>query len=309
MLRTVEKRKTVPRITPAGAHQFIKVGRYHRNERAAEEYAFGLFREIDPEITLERARITVKSFDLGGKIYKVSFAEVVRMARERGTAESLRGYLNVGEAHFPLSLASAIDDSGITVTIGQLGETTRTMVGPTRLSSIELDFADDILAFRRLASESSYYDNDGFASTCRHLRSYILASCALFEVFLNRSVIVALRNGQSSPDLDELSKPTRLERRLEVWLREFCGVPLSYATNGAEWDAYQKLRAARNFMVHADKVLLDYSLREVAYQLNLVRLGVGGFIALLRRLQGRPPLPFAERLETAPLATFVSRVS
>ena len=72
-----------------------------------------------------------------------------------------------------------------------------------------------------------------------------------------------------------------------------------------EWDHYQELRRRRNSLMHATSSMLGMELKDVARQLNLVCRGVGGLMNLLRRMQGLPT-PFAERLETAPEARFVS---
>jgi hypothetical protein len=55
--------------------------------------------------------------------------------------------------------------------------------------------------------------------------------------------------------------------------------------------------------------MLGIGLKETARQLNLVRNGVGGLVNLLRRTQALPPVPFAERLETAPECRFCSEVA
>jgi hypothetical protein len=142
----------------------------------------------------------------------------------------------------------------------------------------------------------------------RHYRGYLLSSCALVEAFLNRSIIIELDKGTKSPELEELKKPCRVERKFELWLRQFCGEELSAVNAGAEWSQYQELVQKRNSLVHAADTMLAIGLKEVTRQLNLVRRGVGGLISQLRKLQGLSPVAFAERLETAPEAQFVSKL-
>jgi hypothetical protein len=290
---------------PGASHQFIRIGRYHRNLGNAEAYVLNLFRQGDPVATL--AKIRDGSFRAGSidSRFEVSFKDAVRDARERGTAENLRSFLNGNDRYFVFTLAMSVDGEGTTMQLGFAGQT-MSLNTPMRQGSIEAELTEDILEHRRRASANSLKGHDHFQSTAMHFRGYILSSCALVEAFLNRCVLIDVAEGRTSAMLEELQKPCNVERKFELWLQHFAGEPLSAINGGVEWDHYSELRRLRNSLMHATQSMLGIGLKETTRQLNLVRKGVGGIINRLRTIQTLQPIPFAERLETAPECSFCS---
>jgi hypothetical protein len=292
--------------SPAAGHRFIEIGKYHRNEKNAEEYVLELFRKRAPSAALPEVRTRMFREGEGENLFEISFRTATTEARERGSAEGLRTYLNNPDPDFPFTIGMSSDVEGPSFKV-TFASQEMTLNAPMRQQLIEGELTDDILEHRRNASAHSTHGEDEFQRCALHFRGYLLSSCALVEAFLNRGILVANSIGKQSEALAELQKPCNMERRFELWLHEFCGAPLTSIKGGAEWDHYQELRTLRNHLMHATGTMLGLDLKVAARQLNLVRRGVGGLINSLRKLQQRPPLSFAERLETAPETRFASR--
>jgi hypothetical protein len=313
-LRKLQKKAALPPsplswvpAEPGTAHQFIRIGRYHRNLPNAEAYVLNLFQQGDPSATLAKIRDGAFRAGSGNSRFEVAFKEAVRDAREQGSAENLRSFLNGGDRYFVFTMGMSVDGEGTTMQLGFAGQT-MSLAAPMRQGSIEAELTDDILEQRRRASANSLKGHDHFQSTAMYFRGYILSCCALVEAFLNRCVLIDVAEKRSTPMLEELQKPCNVERKFELWLQHFAGEPLSAINGGVEWDHYSELRRLRNSLMHATHSMLGISLKETARQLNLVRRGVGGMVNRLRSIQGLTPIPFAERLETAPECSFVSEV-
>lgn len=314
------KKKQVRRaaaISPSGAtapgkvvsaHQYITIGRYHRNLANAEVYVIDLFRSSHSGISLNDARSSTLRSGNDKEKFEVNFNAAVKDARERGTAEVLRSFLNGRDPYYTFEMSMSADGEGTSIELGFAGQKL-SLPTPMRQGSIEDELTEDVLRHRQLACEGARANHDGFRSTGMHFRGYLLASCALVEAFLNRCVLIDVFERRTSPELDELQRPCNVERRFELWLKYFAGEPLSSINRGAEWDHYSELRRLRNSLMHSEHSILGIALKDAARQLNLVRRGVGGLVNALRALQQLPPIPFAERLETAPECAFQTRVT
>lgn len=298
---------SAPAVPRTRGHRFIDIGRYHRNERNAEAYVLALVKELDPSARLDAVRGRILAFGEREHRFEVNFREAVESARIRGTAEALRTYVNGADPYFPFSVGVTTDGEGPTIGVGFAGKELK-LAAPMRQFAIEDELADDVLEHRRKCTEHAVAAGDGFRTCALHFRACVLSSTALLEAFLSRAVLVSVAGGKSSPALTELQRPCSVERRFELWLGEFCGEPLASINRGSEWSDYQQLRALRNALTHPTDPMLGIEIKAVARDLNLVRRGVGGLMNALRRLQQLRPVPFAERLETAPETRFVSRV-
>ncbi len=294
------------RPSPSG-HQYISIGKYHRNQTNAESYVADLFRQADPNLKTATLKGTIFSRDLGGKQFVLGYDEAVRTARMSGTVENLRSLLNGNDPYFVFTKSMAASGEGPSFELGFAGQKLK-LDAPMRQGSIEAELTDDILEHRRLASETSTKDSDQFRNTSMHFRSYILCCCALVEAFLNRCVLIDVAEGRTSPEIAELQKPCVVERKFELWLEQYAGKPLSAINGGVEWDHFTELRRLRNSLMHATSSMLGIGLKDTARQLNLVRHGVGGLLVKLRALQQLPPVPFSETLLTAPECRFRSEV-
>lgn len=296
----------------SSGHQFVVLGKYHRNQQNAEDYVDALFQQAASEgfvHELPNGKKMVKA-DRGSDAvpFVVEYLWAVSMARETGTVETLRTLLNRNDPYFVFTLGLAGDGEGAEFNLTFAGRSMM-LKSPGRQMAIESELTDDILQHRIGAAGHSRVGTEGpFELSARHYRGYLLSCCALVEAFLNRSVIIDIDRGIKSQALAELEKPCRVERKFELWLEHFCGERLSSINNGAEWSQYKELVQRRNSLVHAADTMLGIGLKDMVRQLNLVRLGVGGLINRLRALQQLSAVSFAERLETAPEARFISRV-
>lgn len=289
------------------SHRYISIGRYHRNSVEAQSYVSEMFRQADPRLTANNLSGSVISADLGQKQFVVKFEDAVRNARETGTAENLRTFLNGNDPYFVFTMSLSASGEGPSFELGFAGQKMK-LEAPMRQGSVELELTEDILEQRRTASLYSAKDYDGFKATAMSFRGYILSSCALVEAFLNRCVLIDVAEGRTSAELVELQKPCSMERKFELWLAQYTGEPISVLKNGVEWDHFSQLRSLRNSLMHATSSMLGVGLKDTARQLNLVRHGVGGLVLKLRHLQQLPPIPFAETLSTAPRCEFRSEV-
>jgi hypothetical protein len=279
----------------------LEIGRYHRNEQNAEQFTLGLFKQLRPGIELPEARRFIYRADLGGKMFEISFRDALNDARETGTVQTLRSYL-YADPYFPMTVGIMGGVKGLRITIkNALGETIETG-GAMRNVAVEEEFTGDILEHRRQACETSVEGD--FARCCMHFRAYVLSCSAVLEAFLYRPIVVELAKAPNDRLL-ELAKPGTFESRLGLWVDEFCQEPFAKVRGTPQWNALMELRSARNDLLHPPKSQMGFELQDIARRLNHVRTGIGGFMNLLRSLQGCPPLAIAERLETAPVVRFV----
>jgi len=293
-------------VTKASRRPLLEIGKYHRNARDAEAYVHSLFLEFEPGISLRKAKTgRLNTPAPGGETRSVSFVDAVQEARETGTVEPARSMLG-HDPYFPLSFGIISDTKGATVRITSLYGDKVTMRTPLRAMAIHGELAGDILYHRKAACAGSAYE-DAFRECACHLRSYYLACSAMVEVFLYRPVHFELQlQANPSEGLKRLGQPSgSFEERLELWVHEFCGQPFSTVKQTAEWSQLCELRRARNSIMHPPDVVLGIEVKDVARQLNLVRRGVGGFMNMLRKMQGYRSLAVADRLETAPEVRFV----
>ena len=88
-------------------HRFLRIDRFHRSEKDAEQYALALFQQVDPSVHLPEARNAVISADLPQKKFRVTFADAARDARESGTADNVWTFINRNDPYFVLSMTVA----------------------------------------------------------------------------------------------------------------------------------------------------------------------------------------------------------
>jgi hypothetical protein len=253
------------------------------------------------------ARLRNKTFEIGNGEHRtrVSYNDAVQTAMARGSAESLYTLASAGDEYYVFGTSVSSSGEGGRLGLGQAGHKLE-LGAPMRMGLVEEELTDDILEHRLRASEHSLKDNNDYRMVSCHFNAYVLCSCAIVEAFINRCVQLDVYRKRRSDALSELQEPRPVGRKFELWLEHFCGEPLSALNDGTEWNYYQLLRKRRNDLMHPPHLMLGIELKTVADQLNLVRRVVGGLINRMRGLQQLPPIPFAERLETAPMTRFVS---
>ncbi len=287
-------------------HRYIELDKYHRSQQNSEEYVRALIREMQDGGWRMTLRDGVYVIHSEPKETHFNLRETIETIRSTGTSSVLRGLANSSDPMFPIEIEMAASGEGPNFTFKVVGQEL-TLRAPGCIGLVEVELTNDILEHRRQVSQHSTKDSD-YRVAGMHIRAYTLCCCALVEAFLNRAVYVATTRNSISPRLAELQFPGRIDERLELWLAEFCNCSLDAINHGVEWAHYIELKDLRNTLVHPTESLLGVNLKDAERQLNLVRHGVGGLVNKLRALQGYRPLPFAERLATAPQARFRSEI-
>ncbi|RZK10520.1 MAG: hypothetical protein EOO46_10475 [Flavobacterium sp.] len=169
-------------------------------------------------------------------------------------------------------------------------------------SPVEMGLSSDILFYRE---EACLFSNEyDFTFTTRYYRAYLSACISLIDAFINRHVLIYRFRQLQTSDFDLLQKTSRLEDRLELFLKISTGKDMKSINGGVEWIHFKKLRHLRNEMTHINEPSLGYSIEEFADHFNYVRSGIGGLLHRIRVLQNKPTLGFIESLKTAPIIYF-----
>jgi hypothetical protein len=284
-------------------HQYLKIARYHRNEKSAEALLFDILKPIYPERTEQDLRATMITFDYGKGPFTRSFSELLRDARETGTPGTLRHDVAEDEPFFVRGMSIAAGE-GLDVESSFAGQSVK-LSAPLRAAPIEDELCDDILHFRREACESSSFHN--FVQCLRSYRAYVFACASLVEAFFNRPVLLFAHQGRKHEAIEKLPTPLRMEDRIALWVDVFCVRPLTELKSTRSWQQFQELRQERNRLLHARATQFGTQIADLPYRLNWVRDGVGGLMKSLRAMQGLPPTGFIDRLESAPVVEFRRR--
>lgn len=288
---------------PADTHRYLQIGRYHRNEAAADKFVLDLLRPRFPGVGRNQLRKQTFNLHYGKGPFTQSFQELKQQARETGTIQHRR--LLVGDDQFfpqPLSIAvgGAVKGLNMKVKASYAGHSAE-FEAPMRINMIEEDLCDDILAWRRASCATSVLP---FDECMRCYRAYVLACTSLVEAFLNRVPLYYRDLRQHVDAIEQLHRPMNFEERIDLWVDTFCSQPVKTLKSTKAWNHFQELREERNRSVHALEPQLGVEIRKLPHGLNLVREGVGGFMRKLRSTQGLGPTGFIEKLETAPQARF-----
>lgn len=286
-------------------HLYLRMHPYHRSVSDAEALVLGLLHKISPGFTNQhwkrQKEIQVKLDN--HEIAKKSFGAFVMEARKTGTVRSLRWPRDQKDPFLGGRHSIAVTENmnpGIA-----WGGYKSELVGPASYQLIELEFTEDILHYREVACQRSALEQ--FSALGRAYRAYLFSCISLVEAFLN--VDVAFRKFAGTLSEDDSSKWIRssLEHRVETWAARNCssGAMDSIKQTDA-WRDFKELRVARNAVTHSADPFFGISVKVLHQNLNLVREGVGGLLRLLRKHQGLEMLGFIERLESAPVISFVS---
>jgi hypothetical protein len=290
-------------VTPSKPdHRFLEIGRYHRSEADAERYVLALLRRVNPAVRARDWKHEEIQINVGNRTSTHRFRELVRLARETGTAGPLRAGLDTLDPFFGGTFSMAMNSEGIELGTKYAGYEV-SLRGPARSYPVEDELTQDILVLRRRACEASG-DDPSFEETARCYKAYMFACTSLVEAFLNRHVHLAHHRGDAAAEHDAMAA-SNLEERLDRWLRRYANADLAAIKNGeVEWNHFQELRLARNGLIHGASPFLGLEIRSLERTLNLVREGVGEFLMRIRSVQGLEPLGFMERLATAPRVSY-----
>lgn len=179
---------------------------------------------------------------------------------------------------------------------------TRKLTPPMTDQPVEFEITDDIMFYRE--ESCLYSDEYDFTYCTRYYRAYLSSCISLIDAYINRHILIYKYKGLNTADFQLLQKTSRLEDRLELFLKIFGNTDLSAINGGVEWIHFKELRRLRNEMTHINSPSLGYSIHEFADHFNYVRKGIGGLLKLIRKAQGKESLSFIERLRTAPIVYF-----
>lgn len=230
-----------------------------------------------------------------------SFKELVRLTKTTGAPGQLQQIIDMSDPVFGGVGFSATNSQAMNWTIN-IGDTARTVPGPSYIAQACDELADDIIAFRRSICGHSMRSDIKWSEIGRAYRGLLFASTALLEAFLNRHLLAARMSGI---DISPVEKESKFAERATAWMDLLA--PGSAAAIKAEkpWSQHIELREERNAILHARLPSLGLSLKEVPKYVNAVRDGVGTLLSRLQRLRGGPRLGFMLRLASAPEVTFM----
>lgn len=285
-------------------HQFLGIGRYHRNTSDADKFVLDLLQPRFPNMSRSQLRDATFTFDSGKGPFPQTFPDLKRQAQETGTLKH-REFLMDDEPFFPKGLDVSTPTSALKVTSNYAGHTLE-FHGPCRVALVESELCEDILKWRQVACSASA--EHSFQECTRAYRAYVFACTSLVEAFLNRVPLYYRELRQHVEAIDKLHLPQNFDDRIHLWVETFCHEPIDALKKTAAWGHLMELREERNSLVHALVPQLGSDIRAYERKLNLVREGVGGFMAKLRAMQRLGSLPFIERLQTAPRVTYRAMV-
>lgn len=272
---------------------------YHLSRAAAEAHVESLLRAVG-------FRMPARGWHSADYRVRTSRAprvllwrEMVAEARQTGGVEFLDGLLQSKDPYFGSMMSLAVSSSAAKISIEYLGRTVE-LHGPARIYPVEQELVGDILTYRRMVCERSVPGD--FEDVGRFFRSYLFTCISLVDAFINRHVQVAEFTGVNDPAIDAIVHEARLQERVELWLKAFGKNGVARLKQGVKWDAFSKLRQARNAHVHAGEPYFGYRIAALVEPLNACRCGIGELLAFLQVEAGRRPSSIFQRLSTAPRA-------
>ena len=208
----------------------------------------------------------------------------------------------------PCSLGAPMSTSVGSQIVGSLD-------GPGFMTSdIEGALAADILWFREQCVVNSSVMNAEMAF--RFYRAYLGACISMIDAMLNRLAFLHLDSKSGTPvdDRDDLANRNRkLDHKLNAWIPMLAsGKRLD--NQGRAWNAFQRLRARRNEVVHIKDPILQIRFKDAVRVLNDCRQGVGQLVVEIRSLLDQWPWPqhlrvrFAREVKFIPLKGVVRRL-
>ncbi len=283
-------------------HAVLRIAQYHLSHTAAEALVVRLLRMLGASRPKRGWHSVAYTLQTPKGTVRLQWSEMVKEARLTGGVSAIQTWLSSNNPLFGRMLGIATNSPNLSIEATFLNHKHR-LKGPARSFPVEQELVGDVLAYRRLACESS--DSDSFEETTRYFRSYLFSCISLIEAFMNRYLEMAIHGKDPDARIKELQQESRIENRILLWLRVFSqGEGIGNVRCTEQWDAFQKLRRARNSHIHASEPFFGYSIPKLANPLNACRKGIGGLLLLLELASGQQSTFLFERVATAPMVRF-----
>jgi len=281
---------------------FLELGKYHLSEQQARQSVIDLLFATgskSPKGGWDKSKITTGPPD---HQESTTFRELVKITRNSGVVEPVQKHLDRSDDIFGGTFSLSTPSSMVGQVSTSYAGYTKIFKPPMTHTPVETALSEDILFYRE---ETCLWSNEyDFEMCTRNYRSYLFSCIALVDAFINRHILIYKFRKINSKELEELQSTSRLEERMNLFLKISAGKDISAINNGTEWAHFKALRKLRNEMTHINSPSLGYSIGEFRDQLNYSNKGVGGILRLIRQLQGKRSLGFIERIRTAPLVYF-----
>lgn len=281
---------------------FLDLSEYHLSEQNARKNVIELLQATgskSPKGGWDKSTITSGPPD---HQEHTTFRELVKIARSSGVVGPIQKHIDRSDDIFGGTFALSTPSKMIgQVTTSYAGHT-KILKPPMTDTPVENALSEDIMFYRE---ETCLWSNEyDFEMCTRNYRSYLFSCIALVDAFINRHILIYKFRKIKSKEFEELQSTTRLEDRMNLFLKISTGKDLTAINGGTEWQHFKSLRRLRNEMTHINSPSLGYSIGEFADHLNFCRKGVGGILRQIRFLQGKHSLGFIERIMTAPFIYF-----
>ena len=294
-------------------HPLLSIGTKHRNRDDAKQYVESLANAVEIQIPSLDNYDNDVFFDLNGYKKRVNFAASIFEAETFGVPRMLQSLFDNRDRYLNPAIQMAI---GIVVPIPAINISTKIGsfqtggYGPGITESVEQSLTDDILYYRKEACFNSSGNNLQICT--RFYRSYLHSCISLIDCFIFR---YAAYVKDEIPDFEKYSNTKVLgsiagiEKRIEAWIITFATDQIDKYKTTKEWAEFQEIRKLRNEFMHSFEPARFYSIKQIAYDLNLCRKGIGGLLATFRQYSKYDPrLGFIQKIMTAPIVSFDNKV-
>ena len=173
------------------------------------------------------------------------------------------------------------------------------------------DILEDILFYRQEVARTSSIE-DGFRSSFRAYRAYLVACITSIDTFLNYHRWFFVNDAASLSRLSDkeikIIQNVRLpiSRKLSEWIPILSGGH-SLKDTLPPWQTYNAIREERNAFVHVNDPDYLFALEHTSKALNYCRSGVGQLLLDAYKLLGQNPLPRVYAIRYVPMARFVPK--
>ena len=228
-----------------------------------------------------------------------TFSQMVDEMAKTGIVKDIQFDMDHKDNVFGWTLSLATTSGAIGIHVSHAGYESD-IEGPGAITPTETSLMRDVLYFREQACSHS---NEGseFAKTTAYFRSYLFASLALVEAFLNRHTFIAEYAAKANQaQYEKLRGFRRFDDKIGLWLELFTSRTLDELKATKEWSHFQNIKRQRDNAIHSNHIYQAFSLKQIANGLNDVRMGIGGLMKLLRDYQDKASLEFIDRLHNAP---------
>jgi len=232
---------------------------------------------------------------------KLKYFEILQQIRNNGICKFIQDDLDRSDPVFAgtFGMSTTINNSKIAM---EWAGYKKELNGPCRFTPSEIELSEDIEFYKdETCIESTNLD---FEMCSRNYRGYLFSSIALIDCYINRHIKLHEFSGHKTERFTELKENTNTEKRIKLFVDEFCNFHFDKLKQSVPWDDFKKLKRLRNEVVHSVNPYLGFDVKETALNLNLSKHGVGSLLKMLQEGQGRISLGFIERVRTSPIISF-----